>query len=287
MTLPSADTLIPDPTSSASSSTILLLIRHGETAWNKAGRIQGHTDIPLSDVGLAQARMLVRRWLPPATKAGPVRQDDMLAAGALGRGSGDVVLAGDPASSVPRDASPWVRPLTAVVSSDLSRAAQTAAPLLQALAPDTPLKAITHMAGLRERAFVVFEQQDKQTIERRWPVAYGRWITHDPDFAPEGGESLRALYQRVIGTLGEQARRHIGGTVACVAHGGVLDCAFRFAHGVPLDVPRACVLRNASINVLRWYSGTTPEQDRAEVLAWGDVAHLADMAADEARDDRV
>lgn len=39
----------------------LLLVRHGETEWNKAGRFQGHIDIPLSDVGRAQARALRER----------------------------------------------------------------------------------------------------------------------------------------------------------------------------------------------------------------------------------
>lgn len=38
--------------------TRLVLIRHGETAWNRATRIQGHTDIPLSALGLAQAGRL-------------------------------------------------------------------------------------------------------------------------------------------------------------------------------------------------------------------------------------
>lgn len=36
--------------------TILWIIRHGETAWNAEGRVQGQTDVPLSDVGYAQAR---------------------------------------------------------------------------------------------------------------------------------------------------------------------------------------------------------------------------------------
>lgn len=39
----------------------ILLVRHGETAWNREGRYQGRTDIPLSDVGSAQVAALGRR----------------------------------------------------------------------------------------------------------------------------------------------------------------------------------------------------------------------------------
>lgn len=34
----------------------LVLLRHGRTAWNDAGRAQGHTDVPLDDEGEAQAK---------------------------------------------------------------------------------------------------------------------------------------------------------------------------------------------------------------------------------------
>lgn len=39
----------------------LLLVRHGETEWNKTARYQGHSDISLSALGLQQAEALRQR----------------------------------------------------------------------------------------------------------------------------------------------------------------------------------------------------------------------------------
>jgi probable phosphoglycerate mutase len=39
----------------------ILLVRHGETPWNREGRYQGRTDIPLSETGQAQVRALGER----------------------------------------------------------------------------------------------------------------------------------------------------------------------------------------------------------------------------------
>jgi len=40
------------------SGRVIFLARHGETEWNRVGRWQGKTDIPLSEVGRAQAQAL-------------------------------------------------------------------------------------------------------------------------------------------------------------------------------------------------------------------------------------
>jgi broad specificity phosphatase PhoE len=41
--------------------TTLLLVRHGETDWNRDLRFQGHADPPLNDLGRRQARELAER----------------------------------------------------------------------------------------------------------------------------------------------------------------------------------------------------------------------------------
>lgn len=50
------------PTPPRPQLTRLILIRHGESTWNRERRIQGQLDPPLSELGRAQAQRLARRF---------------------------------------------------------------------------------------------------------------------------------------------------------------------------------------------------------------------------------
>jgi len=56
--------------------TRILLVRHGETEWNRVERFRGRADVPLNERGIAQAeatgRRIASQWKPTAVYASPL-----------------------------------------------------------------------------------------------------------------------------------------------------------------------------------------------------------------------
>ncbi|WP_292835980.1 histidine phosphatase family protein [Microbacterium sp.] len=178
--------------------TTLLLVRHGETDWNAAHRIQGSSDIPLNDTGRAQARetaaMLAERF------AG-------------------------------------VRPF--VVSSDLSRARETAQIIAAALGAGEPRA----YPLLRERAYGVAEGLSVREYFERFG-AWDRESVPDAETSPELRRRAVGAVQRIV----RDARRlhaPLDVPVIAVSHGGLIAQLIRHASGgtLPLAGER---LANAS-----------------------------------------
>lgn len=224
------------------TAVTLLLIRHGETAWNAEHRIQGQLDVPLSGAGVWQAARLAQR---------------------LAR-----------------------EPIEAVVASDLARAWVTAEPLAQTLG----LEPVAD-ARLRERNFGTFQGHTLTEIEQRWPAEFAAWRERDAGWAMPGGESGNAFIARTLAALHDVVQQHPGRTVAVVAHGGILDVAYRHARSLSWDAPREHQMLNASINRVAANVGVAADGGfggngrpssavQLAIVGWGDVAHL-DSSRDE------
>ncbi len=56
--------------------TRFILVRHGQTEWNRVERFRGRADVPLNDLGLAQAeataQQIAARWKPVAVYSSPL-----------------------------------------------------------------------------------------------------------------------------------------------------------------------------------------------------------------------
>jgi len=151
----------------------------------------------------------------------------------------------------------------ALYSSDLGRAMQTA----EVIAEQTGHRILTD-SRLRERHLGIFQSLSKKEIKQKFAEEYRLFKAADPHYVVPGGESASQACTRMRGCLEELARRHVGESMAVVAHGGVLSVLFRHTLMLTLEAPRRFERRNASWNAFRCDDG------KWVVETWGDVSHL-------------
>ena len=156
-----------------SLTTRILLIRHGQSEGNAAGRFGGHSPTPLSGRGRQQA-------------------------GATAR-----ALAGEGVS--------------AIYSSDLPRAVETAMPLARLTNLD-----VEQSDAFRERGVGVMQGLTFEEAAEQHPEQYAALIRRDFDHVLLGGESYRQTLDRAAGRLDQIIREHAGGRVAVFSHTGTI-----------------------------------------------------------------
>lgn len=149
----------------------LLLWRHGRTEWNATGRFQGQLDPPLDDRGRAEA-----------FRAAPY----LVATGLSGA-------------------------TTVVVSSDLSRTAETAAVLTDLLG--VPLR---QDPRLREHGLGCWEGLTRAEVAERFPDQYADWRAGRP-VRGRGGEDPADVGERALAALLDLP---VAEVAVVVTHGG-------------------------------------------------------------------
>ena len=165
--------------------TALLLVRHGPTAWNEEGRLQGRSDQPLSAAG----RTAVAGWRLPDGAA----------------------------------AAAWI-------CSPLKRARETAEILRRRLASGGPLaQPLTQDARLIEADWGDWEGHRLEALRAAGGAAMAANEARGLDFRPPNGESPRAVQNRVLPWLREQAGE--ARDVVAVTHKGVIRAVYALASG--------------------------------------------------------
>lgn len=162
-------------------ASLLVVVRHGRTEWNATGRFQGRADPPLDEVGEEQA-----------IRVGAELADWFARAG-------------------------WPPPT--ILSSDLKRAAATAAAVATAFSC-----AYRTDPALREVDVGGWEGLTRAEAERRFPEEFTRWAA-GCDVARGGRETLAAAGRRVARRIAGALERVPEGTLLVVAHGMALQSA--------------------------------------------------------------
>lgn len=195
-------------------TTRLLLIRHGQTAYNAEVRFMGQLDVPLDDIGRAQALSVAKR----------LRND---------------------------------RP-TAIYSSDLSRARDTAL-AIQAAIPSHPELRID--ARLNEGHFGDWQGITYADLKLRDAQRLADWEADRLQVAPPNGEALTVLAERVQAAYDDICTANSDKNVVIVSHGGTLQVMIVLALGLPLADYWKMSVSNASVSEVR-------------IDEWGAILHL-------------
>jgi broad specificity phosphatase PhoE len=206
-----------------SEVTHVILIRHGQSEGNAAGRFGGHTATPLSLRGRRQARATAK------------------------------ILASEP--------------LSAIYSSDLPRALDTARPLAKLCGLE-----IQQTEAFRERSVGIMEGLTFEEAAEQHPEQYAALLRRDFEHVLTGGESYRQLLDRAWIKLEEAVSQNRGGRVAVFSHTGTICILILHLIGA-LDAPQLKPVWIASSNC-----GITRFDLRADgfirLTSINDTAHL-------------
>ncbi|RYR28515.1 hypothetical protein Ahy_B01g052657 [Arachis hypogaea] len=244
----------------------IVVVRHGETAWNADGRIQGHLDVELNEAGRQQAAAVADR-LSREPKISFIYSSDLQRA----YETAQIIASRCGGLEVIKDSDLRERHLGDLQGLIYREAAKThpiAHKAFSSRNEDQEIPATT-MTNTESKLFLCNSQLIKQCLVEQvdglmeWkPVIFKGQLSVEG-----GGESIAQLFQRCTSALQRIGRKHKGERVVVVTHGGFIRSLYRWA--CPKGGP-AGKIHNTSVNVFHMYG-----EDKWTLKLWGDVSHLS------------
>lgn len=133
---------------------------------------------------------------------------------------------------------------SALYSSDLERALETARPISRVLG-----LTILSEPLFREMNFGAWEGLSREEVAEIYPEAHRLWIAGSPDVKPLSGESFREMSDRVLYGLSVLAKHHQGQDIVIVTHLGPLKAIVCTARGWSYDRRHEISVPNSAIVV--------------------------------------
>ena len=225
------DTIFDTPAKKVSGTgRICYLIRHGQTAWNHANRLQGHSDVPLDPVGERQAARLAARF--GARHLHGIFTSHLQRS----RRTAQVIATGLPAEAPERAAS------SAAGGSAQAGNGHRLTPVVD----DT----------LAEMHLGEWEGLTPEEIDARFARGYQQWRMRPSSVVIPGAEPLEAFRERVRGAFERIVSGLEDGEYAIVSHGGVIAALLADALAADYDaLIRRLRLDNAGVTALEFGTG--------------------------------
>ena len=157
---------------------------------------------------------------------------------------------------------------SAIYSSDLPRAIETASPLAKLVG--VPLETSD---GLRERSVGVMEGLTFEEAAEQHPEQYQALLRRDFEHVLAGGESYRQTLDRASRQLDEAIEQHKGGRIALFAHTGTICILILHLMGA-LDAPdlKPVWIATSNCGIARF---DLRDDGFVRVLCINDTRHLA------------
>lgn len=154
--------------------------------------------------------------------------------------------------------------INAIYCSDLLRARETAEIIGKEISIEP-----TSSPLLREVAFGNWEGLSIPEIEEQYPGQLARW-RNELTFAPEGGESLLAVQDRIVSFIEMIKEKHQNSddNILIVSHAATTKVIILSLIGIPLNLLTHFKISQASLSLLN------VQQDGSSIIYLNDTCHL-------------